>query len=291
MTRRCVRMGNLRWAFLLPVGVLLAFGLASCATGPEPSAPAPASAVPAVVPAASAPQPVLVGTVLSVTDGDTIKVQLSSGPVAVRFDSIDAPEKSQPWGREAYAELVKRLDQQVVSLEVMTQDRYDRLVAVVYLGDENINGWLVQQGHAWAYRQYLSEPDYCHWEASARSLRRGLWSLPDTTWYAPWEWRQVQRGNARSFTDYSRETAGHCVGSMQRTRRTFDGDAPLATAAATLPPGRCLIKGNISQNGRIYHVPGSASYDVTKIDESAGERWFCSEAEALAAGWRAPQRP
>ena len=284
-------MGNLRRAFLLPVGVLLAVGLASCATGPEPSAPTPASAVPAVVPAASAPQPVLVGTVLSVMDGDTIKVQLSSGPVAVRFDSIDAPEKSQPWGREAYAELVKRLDQQVVSLEVMTQDRYDRLVAVVYLGDENINGWLVQQGHAWAYRQYLSETDYCHWEASARSLRRGLWSLPDTTWYAPWEWRQVQRGNARSFTDYSRETAGHCVGSMQRTRRTFDGDAPLATAAATQPPGRCLIKGNISQNGRIYHVPGSASYDVTKIDESAGERWFCSEAEALAAGWRAPQRP
>ena len=43
-------------------------------------------------------QPVLVGTVLSVTDGDTIKVQLSSGPMSVRFHSIDAPEKDQPWG-------------------------------------------------------------------------------------------------------------------------------------------------------------------------------------------------
>ena len=45
--------------------------------------------------------PVLVGTVTKVTDGDTIKVQLSSGPITVRFGSIDAPEKNQPWGRRA----------------------------------------------------------------------------------------------------------------------------------------------------------------------------------------------
>jgi hypothetical protein len=174
---------------------------------------------------------------------------------------------------------------------VRTQDRYDRLVAVVYLGNENINGWMVQQGHAWAYRQYLSEEDYCNWEASARTARLGLWSLPATTWHAPWEWRRVQRGDGGSFSDYSNESAGHCVGSMRRTRQAFERDPPVAPAVATMaPPGRCPIKGNISQNGRIYHVPGSPSYDGTKIDESAGERWFCSEAEARAAGWRAPQR-
>ena len=51
----------------------------------------------------------------------------------------------------------------------------------------------------------------------------------------------------------------------------------------------CAIKGNISRSGaRIYHVPGSPSYDATQIDEARGERWFCSEAEARAAGWRAP---
>jgi hypothetical protein len=50
----------------------------------------------------------------------------------------------------------------------------------------------------------------------------------------------------------------------------------------------CLIKGNISQNTgeRIYHVPGQQYYAVTVIDESAGERWFCTEAQARAAGWR-----
>lgn len=51
---------------------------------------------------------------------------------------------------------------------------------------------------------------------------------------------------------------------------------------------QCLIKGNISSKGaKIYHLPGSSSYNSTKIDTSQGERWFCTEAEALAAGWRA----
>jgi endonuclease YncB( thermonuclease family) len=176
-------MAQLRHALLRSIGLLVAFGTVSCTTGPQ-SVPAERPPTPAAKPSSPAPsaelpapgeeQPVLVGTVLSITDGDTIKVQLSSGPITVRFDSIDAPEKNQPWGREAYVELLKRLNQQVVSIEVMTQDRYDRLVAVVCLGDENINGWMVQQGHAWAYRQYLSMPNYCNWQESARSKRSGL---------------------------------------------------------------------------------------------------------------------
>jgi hypothetical protein len=49
----------------------------------------------------------------------------------------------------------------------------------------------------------------------------------------------------------------------------------------------CSIKGNVSRSGeRIYHVSGGRFYDRTKIDEGAGERFFCSEDEAAAAGWR-----
>jgi hypothetical protein len=115
--------------------------------------------------------------------------------------------------------------------------------------------------------------------------------LPATSRYAPWEWRNVQRGDAGSFTDYSNETAERCIGSMPWSGHSAGASAPLAlTPSPTPPSGGCLIKGNISQNGRIYHVPGSPSYRSTKIDESSGERWFCTEAEAQAAGWRAPKR-
>lgn len=50
----------------------------------------------------------------------------------------------------------------------------------------------------------------------------------------------------------------------------------------------CDIKGNISFNTgeKIYHVPGGYYYDSTVINPAYGERWFCTEAEAIANGWR-----
>ena len=58
-----------------------------------------------------------------------------------------------------------------------------------------------------------------------------------------------------------------------------------------LVPG-CNIKGNVSFNGgeRIYHVPGQEYYSATRIRQDYGERWFCSEADARAAGWRKSRR-
>jgi hypothetical protein len=61
--------------------------------------------------------------------------------------------------------------------------------------------------------------------------------------------------------------------------------APASTKSTA--PANCEIKGNITRNGeRIFHKPGEPFYTRVKIDKSAGERWFCSEQEAVAAGWR-----
>jgi hypothetical protein len=61
-----------------------------------------------------------------------------------------------------------------------------------------------------------------------------------------------------------------------------------AKGSGLLAGARCNIKGNISfrTGERIYHVPGGKFYDATRINPSKGERWFCSEEEARAAGWR-----
>lgn len=53
----------------------------------------------------------------------------------------------------------------------------------------------------------------------------------------------------------------------------------------------CNIKGNISLDGeKIYHLPGQEFYSATEIDTEYGERWFCTEEEARAAGWRKSKR-
>ena len=176
---------------------------------------------------------------------------------------------------------------------MVTQHRYERLVAVVYLEDENVNAWMVQQGHAWAYREYLKDPDYCVWEDEARQQRRGLWSLPSGQRAVPWEWRRRQRGQQDAFNDFSADTAEGCIAAMGKERPAPAGARnaqPSTLGVVQQPSGRCTIKGNISDNGRIYHVPGSRSYEATRIDEAKGERWFCTEQEARAAGWRPPRQ-
>ncbi len=242
-------------------------------------------------PQAGESQAVLVGTVIHVYDGDTVTVRLDSGPIIVRLHSIDTPEHDQPWGPQAKSALASRVQGQPVSLRVVTQDSYDRLVADVFLGDESINAWMVQQGDAWAYRHYLEDGIYCTWEGEARAARRGIWSQPPDTWRAPWQWRAAQRGEALAYSDYSHETVANCIAAMPSSASQAMGGAAATAASgrpapAQAPSGDCLIKGNISSKGRIYHLPGSESYEKTQISESKGERWFCTESEARAAGWR-----
>jgi hypothetical protein len=64
--------------------------------------------------------------------------------------------------------------------------------------------------------------------------------------------------------------------------------AGIASYASSQVSPSCRIKGNISidTGERIYHVPGQTYYNDTRINHSYGERWFCTEAEARAAGWR-----
>lgn len=69
-----------------------------------------------------------------------------------------------------------------------------------------------------------------------------------------------------------------------------DFSASTSTKSITKP--ECIVKGNISYNGgkRLYHIPGMEDYQNTRIDSNKGERWFCSEEEAIANGWQKAPR-
>jgi hypothetical protein len=72
---------------------------------------------------------------------------------------------------------------------------------------------------------------------------------------------------------------------------SFYAGKPSLVGMVNLAEG-CDIKGNISKNSdeKIYHMPGQKYYDATRISPQYGERWFCTEAEAKAAGWRTADR-
>ena len=48
---------------------------------------------------------------------------------------------------------------------------------------------------------------------------------------------------------------------------------------------KCRIKGDIRAGKRRYHIPDGAGYAQVSIEKAKGERWFCSEIEAVRAGW------
>jgi phosphatidylserine/phosphatidylglycerophosphate/cardiolipin synthase-like enzyme len=66
----------------------------------------------------------------------------------------------------------------------------------------------------------------------------------------------------------------------------FANRAPAPTPKREGAAG-CIIKGNVTRNGeRIYHVPGDRTYDRVRMDTGQDKRWFCTEEQAVAAGWR-----
>lgn len=189
-----------------------------------------------------------------VVDADTIDL----GGTRYRIYGIDAPETGQtcattsgrtwPCGSRATAALIALIDGREVKCEDMTLDEYGRMLAVCSADGIDIGEAMVASGMAWAYRRYGNA--YDEFEDAVRPTGNGIWQA-DTE--APWDFR-ARRWNVEE----------------------------------QVAPAGCPIKGNINRQGeRIYHVPWSQSYAKTSINESVGERWFCDEAEALAAGWRA----
>jgi micrococcal nuclease len=189
-----------------------------------------------------------------VIDGDTI--ELEDGRV-VRYIGIDTPETKHPskgvecFGQEAYFRNQQLVEGKVVLLEkdVSETDRYDRLLRYVWLDDQLVNQVLVEEGFATSASfppDISRQQSFQQAEQTARQLNRGLWSACNVA----------------------------AVETNDVTPQVLGTDDPA-----------CQIKGNISANGQLYHLPSCPSYDNVVISPDKGEKWFCSEQEAMAAGW------
>lgn len=189
----------------------------------------------------------------SVIDGDTIEVHGQR----ISLFAIDAPEAAQtcavagkevPCGEQAAQALAAHIGQQTVTCKPKATDQQGDMLAICSAGGDDLNGWMVSQGMALAFRQSANK--YVRREKKAAKAKLGLWR---GYFVLPWDWRRGKR--------LTRE-------------RVFE-------------EGVCPIKGNITRGGkRVYHVPGGQLYNTARIDTALGERWFCTEEEARKAGWK-----
>lgn len=208
----------------------------------------------------------LLHTVTRVIDGDTIEVLIDGEKKTVRYIGINTPETVHPskpvecFGVEASnknKELVAGKNVKLVK-DVSETDKYGRLLRYVYVDGVFVNHYLVFNGYAQAASyppDVAYNEDFRSAQQDARISEKGLW------------------GDVCKTVASDSEQSGPVA----------------ATAPATQPstPVQCTIKGNInSDDEKIYHTVGCDSYSKTIIDESAGEQWFCTESDALQAGWR-----
>jgi endonuclease YncB( thermonuclease family) len=197
-----------------------------------------------------------------VVDGDSLTV----AGVSVRLLGIDAPEVGQgcqrngsDWacGREAATQLATLIGGRTVRCEPHDTDQYGRTVATCFAGSLDLAGTMAEAGWAVALPEFSDA--YVADQNRAIEQRRGIWSSEFQT---PAQWRATRRSSAEPQLRASQPT--------QQSRQP------------SAPDRGCIIKGNRNRRGEwIYHLPGMPYYDQTRPEE-----WFCTEAQAQAAGYR-----
>jgi endonuclease YncB( thermonuclease family) len=205
-----------------------------------------------------------------IVDGDTVEI----GQVKIRLSGIDAPETDQICLDEKGEKWACGITANGQAWECTTSgtDQYSRSLANCFIVSEDVSAWMVRSGWALSFVRYTHAYDAD--EAAARDAGAGLWS---GSFIAPWDWRHRNKTTiilGRASVPVNAQTI--LLG---------------AVSASEAPSPECVIKGNVNRKGeRIYHLPGQLNYAQINMTKGLGERWFCTEAEAEAAGWRRAMR-
>jgi len=120
------------------------------------------------------------GTVVGITDGDTLTILTAIKKTAkIRLSEIDTPERGQPYGNRAKQELSDLTFKKPVAIRLVDIDRYERIVGRIYVDDLDVSTEMVRLGAAWVYRKYATDQNLYDLENEARTDQRGLWGLPE----------------------------------------------------------------------------------------------------------------
>jgi endonuclease YncB( thermonuclease family) len=213
-----------------------------------------------------------------IVDGDTVEIL----QVKIRLSGIDAPEtdqvcldaKGEKWacGIAARDQLNRYSNGQTWECTTTGTDQYGRSLANCFIEGEDVSAWMVRSGWALSFVRYSHAYDAD--EVVAKEARAGLWS---GAFIAPWDWRHRNKA-----------TIIQGAASVPVNAQTI---LLGAVSASEAPSPECVIKGNVNRKGeRIYHLPGQLNYSQISMQKGLGERWFCTAADAEAAGWRKTTR-
>ena len=191
-----------------------------------------------------------------VVDGDTLEINGQQ----IRLFGIDAPEAAQTlplatggqdfFGRGAALVLRSLLEEGEIRCEPTNKhDKRGAMLATCFSGKTDLGAEMIERGMAWTPPE--GQSPYKKLEDVARTKRLGFWR---DQLERPWFYRRRKQFSAGS-------------------------DAPKG----------CAFKATVDRKGsRIYFSPWSPWYRKFDMDLARGDKWFCSEPEEIAAGWKSP---
>jgi len=203
--------------------------------------------------------------ITSVIDGDTLKIKTGTLKTRkVRLIGINAPEKGECYFDESKEALIQITESEIINIEkdISGLDKYNRLLRyIVAINDDpeedniQVNYYMIRNGFAF-YQS--SSPDnryrdlFITAQRQAKEDNLGLWK----------------------DCDYEEQVSEEAAALREQSTKPTDPD--------------CIIKGNISDAGygKTYLLPGCDNYNRTIVDTRKGEAYFCTEQEALDAGFR-----
>ncbi len=189
---------------------------------------------------------------------------LRIGERKVRLAGIEAPDANQrclragarpggrtwPCGQDAREAMQRLVQGQVINCDVGGKDAAEVATGRCRVKDADIGEMLVKAGHVFADAGVMAS--YRAAEDVAKAAKTGIWSSAEPERPAVWRDR-------------------------------------LWAAAKREAPDGCPIKGRVQGDERVYLLPWTSNYARVRVRKGRGERWFCTQDEAEAAGWRKAQ--
>jgi len=175
------------------------------------------------------------GKVVGVHDGDTITVlDAEKNQYKIRFNGIDAPELKMDFGNKAKESLSDMVFGKEVTVVFSKRDKYNRIVANVYINGMDVNLEQIKRGFAWHYKKYQEEQtpkdrkDYADAEIAAKAAKKGLWLMENPT--PPWDYRaqlKVKQAEAKANRVYIKGSSGGCYYINSSGNKTYVKDKSL----------------------------------------------------------------
>lgn len=133
--------------------------------------------------------------VLYLKDGDSFVIETmgeKKKELEVRLANIDCPEHSQEFGSEAKMITALLVGQKIISVEIITIDKYGRSIVEVTLPDgQSLNKLLIINGCAWHFNRFSKSKELADLEKKARASKVGLWKNKNAI--APWDFREMKK--------------------------------------------------------------------------------------------------